>query len=73
MSRILPPITETEQIFVTVSEDSHDNACKDGWVNVEHPVRRGVIMQRLPCGRCNQDLSKPDSEFNKTELYFWSH
>lgn len=31
----------------------------DGWVNIPHPVRPGVIMQRLPCRRCNPQGTRP--------------
>lgn len=43
-----------------VPDEFHDQACEGGWINVEHPVRPGVIMQRLPCATCNADASKSD-------------
>lgn len=32
----------------------------DGWVNIAHPVRPGVIAWRLPCEVCNPDGVYPD-------------
>lgn len=36
-------------------------ACQgEGWVNIAHPVRPGVIAWRLPCGFCNESGTYPD-------------
>lgn len=32
----------------------------EGWVNIAHPVRPGVIAWRLPCGVCNPKGGYPD-------------
>lgn len=32
----------------------------EGWVNIEHPVRPGVIAWRVPCELCNPGGGVPD-------------
>jgi hypothetical protein len=34
--------------------------CGEGWVNIAHPVRPGVIAWRLPCNSCNEKGVYPD-------------
>lgn len=52
-------VIRLEDLTYRVPDDQHDGDC-DGWINVAHPVRPEVIMQRLPCAICNADVSKPD-------------
>lgn len=49
---------------ISCSDESQEVACErchdEGWVNIEHPVRAGVIAWRVPCDKCNTDGAIPD-------------
>lgn len=45
----------------TINPEAGECTCGgDGWVNIAHPIRPGVIAWRLPCRCCNADGVYPD-------------